>query len=484
MRISAGAFTDPRSLASIEALLRSAPESVRLRFGRACCLEDLGRTNEAIAAYGDVLACDERHIGALTNLGCLLLERERAADAEPYLRAAAAAHPADPVALVNLARIEAALGNTRAAFHAFAAVLTTDPDNLHAHLGLAALHARCGAPERAQRHLERAYARPRAWRFPYYGATAPVRVLLLASASGGDMVSNLFFDDRTVQLSVLLADSIRRIDDVPRPQLVFNAIGDADRSAASLECAHTICAALPVPVINHPAAVARTGRVEVMHRIGGLAGVRVPRTVRIARRELTVDALHARGFAFPLLLRSPGHHAGMHFARVDAPADLAPVAATLPGDDLFAIEYLDVRDAAGDVRKYRAVAVDGVLLPVHLAIAPQWKVHYFSAAMAENAAHREAEALFVADMPATIGTRAMRALEAVVARLALDYVGIDFAIDGGGDVVVFEANATMAVYYPPDDAMWAYRRPPVDAVIGAVRAMIAVRAASAAGSSA
>jgi len=484
MRISAGAFTDPRSLASIETLLRDAPDSLRLRFARACCLEDLGRTVEAIAAYGDVIAREAHHIGALTNLGCLLLERERATDAEPYLRTAAAAHPADPVALINLARVEAALGNGEAALATYASVLAIDPDHLHAHLGLAALHARRGATERAQRHLERAYARPRAWQFPYYGSGAPVRVLLLASASGGDMVSNLFFDERTVQLSVLLADSVRRIDDVPAPELVFNAIGDADRSAASLARARAICARLRVPVINDPAAVEHSGRVESMRRLGGLAGVRAPRTERIARDELSAAALAARGFTFPLLLRSPGHHAGMHFALVASPADLASVAATLPGDALFAIAFVDVRDVAGDVRKYRVVAVDGALYPVHLAVAPQWKVHYFSAGMAENAAHRAEEARFLNDMPGAIGERAMRALESIVATLGLDYAGIDFALDPAGNVVVFEANATMAVYYPPDEAMWAYRRPPIDAVVAAVRAMILARAISAVGSSA
>jgi len=483
MRVSAGAFTDPRSLASIETLLRAEPELVRLRFARACCLEDLGRTHEAIAAYADVIKREPGHIGALTNLGCLLLERECAAAAEPYLREAAAAHPGDPVALLNLARLEAALGNTAAAADAYGAVLAIRPDQVNAHLGLATLHERRGAPELARRHRAQAYARPRTWRYAYHGDAAPLRVLLLASASGGDMVSNLFFDERTVQLSIVLVDSVRRIDDVPQADLVFNAIGDADRSAASLERARTICAGLAVPVINDPSAVARTGRADIMQRLGALDGVRVPRTERFARAGLHADALTARGFTFPLLLRAPGHHAGMHFARVPTAGDLAAVAATLPDDDCFAIEFVDVRNAAGEVRKYRVVAVDGCLSPVHLAIARQWKVHYFSADMASNAAHRAEEARFIADLPAVVGLSGMRALEAIVATLGLDYVGIDFALDADGRIVVFEANATMAVYYPPDEAMWAYRRPPIDAVVGAVRAMVAARA-SAVGSSA
>jgi hypothetical protein len=54
---------------------------------------------------------------------------------------------------------------------------------------------------------------------------------------------------------------------------------------------------------------------------------------------------------------------------------------------------------------------------------------------------------------------------------------VDFGIDGAGNVVIFEANATMAVYPPTAGELYAYRRPAFDAVINAVRAMIAGRAA-------
>jgi hypothetical protein len=50
MRISAGPFHDPWQLHAIDALIRETPDQISLHFGRACCLEDLGRTTEAIAA--------------------------------------------------------------------------------------------------------------------------------------------------------------------------------------------------------------------------------------------------------------------------------------------------------------------------------------------------------------------------------------------------------------------------------------------------
>jgi hypothetical protein len=131
---------------------------------------------------------------------------------------------------------------------------------------------------------------------------------------------------------------------------------------------------------------------------------------------------------------------------------------------LLAIEYVDVRGDDGQVRKYRIVAVDGRLYPVHLAIAPQWKVHYFSAPMADSAENRGEEERYLADPAAVLGANGVRALEEVVAMMDLDYCGIDFALGRDGVPVVFEANATMAVYVPR--------------VIDAVRAMLVARAAS------
>ena len=462
MRISATPFSDPRQLAAIDALIAEAPADLGRRFGRACCLEDLGRIDDALAAYVDVLGRDATHFGALTNLGSLLLERGRVADAAPYLEAAATLYPADAVARVNVAQLCFERGDDEAAIAHYAAVLAARGDFLHAHLGLAKLYAARDDGVRAGLHLERAFAEPKAWSLPYRGSAPPLQVLLLVSAFGGDMVTNWFFDDHVVQKAVLLADSVRGNLAIAPYHVLFNAIGDADRSRSSLERAVAIAAASPASVINDPRAVLRTGRVEMMQRLRGIDGVRVPQTESIARADLTAAALGARGFTFPLLLRAPGHHAGDHFAVVETPERLAPVAAELPGTTLLAIEYLDARGADGNVRKYRVVAVDGVLYPVHLAIAPQWKVHYFSAAMDERAEYRAEEARFLADMTTVAGARGVRALGAICATMQLDYCGVDFGIAPDGTILVFEANATMAVNAPR--------------VVAAVRAMLVERA--------
>ncbi len=75
-------------------------------------------------------------------------------------------------------------------------------------------------------------------------------------------------------------------------------------------------------------------------------------------------------------------------------------------------------------------------------------MHYFSAEMAGNAEHQAEEEAFLSDMPRVLGPTAMRALEHVRDALGLDYGGIDFALSRNGEILLFEANATMLIRLP------------------------------------
>jgi hypothetical protein len=56
--------------------------------------------------------------------------------------------------------------------------------------------------------------------------------------------------------------------------------------------------------------------------------------------------------------------------------------------------------------------------------------------------------------------------------LGLDYAGIDFGLSPSGDLLLFEANATMVVNPPEPDERWAYRRPAVERILTAVQNML------------
>jgi hypothetical protein len=119
--------------------------------------------------------------------------------------------------------------------------------------------------------------------------------------------------------------------------------------------------------------------------------------------------------------------------------------------------------------------IAGQLYPLHVAISSHWKIHYFTAEMAEQADHRAEDAEFLENMPGVLAPRAMRALAGIQTTLGLDYAGIDFGLSATGDVLLFEANATMVVNPPEPDERWAYRRPAVARIFAAVRSLLTAR---------
>jgi hypothetical protein len=225
-------------------------------------------------------------------------------------------------------------------------------------------------------------------------------------------------------------------------------------------------------VINLPSRVSLTGRAAIATRLGTLPGVRTPNIVVLPRN----DFCRANGLTFPLLLRANGFHNGQHFVRVESREDLGVAAAELPGKTLLAIEYLNARGLDGMARKYRVMCIGGVLYPLHLAISANWKVHYLTADMATNPAHRAEECRFLEDMPAVLGATAMKALTAIGEALGLDYVGFDFALDSDGSILLFEANPTMVIIPPSLERIWDYRRAPIERALNAAKHLLAARA--------
>lgn len=472
MRVSAQAFTDEESLARIDALVAEHPADVKLLFARACCLEDLGRYESAKRGYADVLQRDPTNFGALTNLGSLLhLHGQRVVSRALYTKAVVE-HPDEPMGYVNLGNALFEDGDTAGAEATYHAGLRVRPAYPNLHFALHLLYRHTGNDDGALKHHQLTFAKPLVTCAPYYGDGPPVDVLLLLAAHGGNVVTHPFFDRRVVRLYTLVAEGYQPWLELPPHHVIFNGIGDVDRSLAPLRVAREIAARSGAPLINAPDAVLASGRARVTERLGRIPGVVTPRTIGLPRSAVTVDELTKRGFTFPLLLRSPGHHTGEHFAWVHGPAALDAVRDSLPGPELLAIAYLDGRGPDGMYRKYRVLFIGGQLYPLHLAISPRWKVHYFSADMAERPDHRAEEALFLEDMQAVLGSRTIAALEQIAATLGLDYGGIDFGRSADGDILLYEANATMAVFAPPPDEHFAYRRAPIERVFSAIRRLV------------
>jgi len=397
-----------------------------------------GRVDEAKSAYLRALQHDPDHADAMTGLGALLASLGMAADARVVLEETVRRHPAHADAHRVLVTVCTALGDQAAAY---------------AH---------------SMREFE---VRPISV-IPYIGTGTPVRLLLVSAADGINTRTARFRDRRLFETMYVAAEFI---GDRPLPEhdIVFNTIGDAERSLAVIEAAERVVARTTRPVLNHPRHIRATQRVENARRLATIPGVRTARMARIPRSRVAEPRLIAE-LGLPYLLRVPGHHTGELFERIDDPTQIETALAKLPGNDLLAMSFLDTRDAQGRYHKYRMMIVDGALYPLHAAVGAHWMLHFFSGTHGE--AERALDAAFLADPEAVIGSAAMTALHAIAAELKLDYGGIDFGLDRDGNVLVFEANATMTVPEADPDPAFAHRTPYLDAVAEAVMRMFIRRA--------
>jgi tetratricopeptide (TPR) repeat protein len=480
-------------LRELEEQIAAHDPAIALRFERACLLAEVGRTVDARSAYIDVLSREPSHLAALNNLGTLLYETGYRTAARTAYAEAVARHPEDPMSRVNLANALHESGDLTVAREHYEAALRLQvglqPDDTGAntgahtsgaHQGLADILTELGEHENAARHRRMAFESRPVVAVPYRGDRPPVSVLLLAGSAGGNIPMRHFLDDRVFQTFMVFVEFYDLATPLPPHQIVFNAIGDADLAGPALAAAQALLALTTAPVINAPSAVTATGRSDNAQRLADIPGVITAAAVDLPRALLAgpgvATTLARHGFEFPLLIRTPGFHTGRHFLRIETIAELPGALAELPGEHLTVLRYLDARGPDGKARKYRVMMIDGALYPLHVAISSHWKIHYFTAEMADHPEHRAEDAEFLENMAAVLGPRAMAGLAEIQSRLGLDYAGIDFGLSASGEILLFEANATMVVNPPEPDEKWSYRRPAVERIYAAVRNMLTSRA--------
>jgi glutamate/tyrosine decarboxylase-like PLP-dependent enzyme/tetratricopeptide (TPR) repeat protein len=482
-------------LREVERRLAGNPDSVDLRFRRGFWLSQLQRLEEARSDYLKVLAGEPRHLGALNNLGSVLLAMGNIGEARGAFQEAILCYGDDPISRVNLGnlilreieymevrqRSREALQLKHEAREHYEHALRVNPGYEQAHEGLSYLLGDLGDKPKAAWHRREAFRRRSIIAKPYRGKAAPVPVLMLVSTTGGNVLLQQFLREDVFQTHLVLPEFYDLDAPLPAHQLVVNAIGDAELAPEALAAAQSLLTLTRAPVINRPVAVLATGRSANARRLAGLPGVVAATTATLPREQLSAtDAattLAQHGLTFPLLLRAPGFHTGMNFLRVEDLAGLPAALAELAGEKLTVMQYLDARGPDGKSRKYRVMMIDGELYPLHLAVSGNWKIHYFSAEMAGGPEYRAEEAAFLEDMPGVLGRLAMRGLEQIQAMLGLDYAGIDFGLNSNGQVLLFEANAAMAVNPPAPGECCAYRQPAYQRTCAAIHKLLLERAA-------
>ena len=267
-----------------------------------------------------------------------------------------------------------------------------------------------------------------------------------------------------------------QFDALPHFDVALNAIGDPDHGAATRDLAQVFQAWSPRPLLNAPQRVAVTARDRLAETLADLTGVVVPKTGKIfwnpAGREAVAKAIFASG---DVLLRPLGRHGGQGLRRF-GPTDLPKPADFEEGEALYLCPFVESRSEDGFYRKYRAIFVDRIAHPYHLAIGAHWMVHHQTTDMAGDAFRQAEEMAFLRDPQAAIGQGAWAAVESIARRLDLDYGGVDFALTASGEVLVFEANAAMLTHLEPEDSPFVAKNPYVQAIITAFQDLVARRA--------
>ncbi|MGD0960854.1 MAG: tetratricopeptide repeat protein [Methylomonas sp.] len=468
------------STASIDGLIEANPDVTDFRYERAGILLNQGRDVEALNDFQAVLTKDPTHFGALNTVGQYFMENGRHGFAHKFISQAVQAHPDIAIGHLNLADLLIFQSDYALAKQHYQTAIELEPSLTAAHQGLALALAGLGDESGAAAHRELGFRGQAVITWAYRGQDEGIPLIVLSSAFGGNISIKHVLDKRIFHSSVILTEYFDTSAALPPGRLVINLIGDADLCGQGLDIAESLLANTRLPVINHPKSVRNTGRLENAHLLGNLPGVITPRMELMPRKVLLSNnaetALADSGFGFPLLLRSPGFHTGQFFQRVETAKELPAILAGLPGEHILVMRELDTRNLQGDFHKYRVMFVDGELYPLHLAISKHWKIHYFSADMDINPDYRSMEAAFLENMPAVLGEKAMTALHAIRQTLQLDYGGMDFALSSEGDILLFEANATMAAHRPDEHEIWAYRRTATERVLDAVRGMVIKRA--------
>ncbi len=426
------------------------------------------RFQEARECYLELLRQHPEHAGAWHNLGTLLFDTGYMAAAQTAYTAAITHQPAHLISRVNLGQVMLYRDDLSGAEARFREVLASQPDHPEAHQGLAACLSRSGREAEAAFHRDCGFmSRPLA-RYPSWKEVSAIPVLVLSTAQEGNIPWRFLLDRQHFDFTSLAVEYWNPQARLPAHALIFNAIGDADRCASALEQAAELIRQSNAKVINDPARILKTGRMMQAATLGRLPHIRVVQPQLLPRPQL-VDRLH--GLAFPLLLRSPGFHGGQFMERVDEPGQLPAAIDRLPGDTLLVMEYLPYQSADGLFRKYRVMMVDGQPYPVHLAISDHWKVHYFSSLMTERPDLRTEEKNFLDDPEKHLGHEVLNTLRHASREIGLDYFGLDFNVTPEGEVLVFEANATMVLQPVSGESIWDYRKPAVQRAMSAVQAL-------------
>jgi tetratricopeptide (TPR) repeat protein len=461
--------------ASYAAALRLSPHLTDCWCGLGNVHLRAGKPQDAVAFYLQALRLNSSHWPARTNLVEAMMAAQQYIVARGLLLKLASERPLDGQIRHRLGKAHFELNELESSLECFREAVALDPRDADSINWIGGLKQTMGDIEGAHAaYAEAARIQPLIRR-PAAKSPAEFRILTLYAPFGGNMPTEYLFKDAFYDTDTLALFASREYDSELFSQdtkVIVNLISDADQTEALLPSAADLVDRLGKPTVNDPRKIQRTTRDAVACLLQGIPSCRIPSASRHkAGAESSPAALQAvLSFSHPLLARPVGTHGGDDFEKIEGPTALAAFLSQRPDHDHYLIEYIDYRSDDGYFRKYRFIFVNDEILPYHLCIGNDWKVHHISTDMANQPWMQQEEEAFLNDPAAIFSAAHYQALRTIRERIGLEYCGIDCALDVAGNLVVFEVNASMLVHGRNEG--FPYKTPAVHRIKLAFEAML------------
>jgi tetratricopeptide (TPR) repeat protein len=462
--------------------LRLAPHLVGCWCNFGSAQLKAGKPQDAIALYLQALKLDPDHWPSRTNLVQALTATKQFVLARTLLCELIEERPQDGRLHHELGKACFELDETEAAIRHFERALALNPNDAENLYWIGGIRQSAGDIAAAHAAYAQAARIEPLIRRPAAKSPADFRVLAFYAPFGGNTPTDFLFKDTAydTETLALFASSTPDVLSLKKDrQVVVNLISDADQAMEMLRLAADLVSRLDRPTINDPRKIMQTTRDAVAGLLRGIPGCRVPCALRLAAgADRSAAALQAvLPFSFPVLARPTGTHGGDDFEKTWDIDQLAAFLAQRPDSDHYLIEYIDYRSQDGHFRKYRFIFVGDEILPYHLAIGSDWKVHHDSTDMANQPWMQREEAAYLGNPAAVFGPEHYRILRTIRQRIGLEYFGVDCSLDPSGNLVVFEVNASMLVHERNEE--FPYKDPYVRRIKLAFDAMLQQFAAAA-----
>jgi len=439
-----------RAAENYKAALRASPHLTSCWCNLGNVHLKTGKPQEAVALYVHALTLNPGHWPSRTNLVEALMATKQYPVARLLLTELLDERPQDAKLHHQLGKVYFELNEPTSAIECFRQAVVLDSNDADSIYWIGGIRQRLGDIDAAQAAYAQAARIQPLIRRPAAKSPADFRVLALFAPFAGNLPTEYLFRDAaydTDTLALFSAGEFKTEWLKADVQVVVNLVSDADQAGLLLPLIADLVDRLGRPTVNHPRKIERTTRDAVAVLLDGIPGCRVPKILRQkAGTGLASTAVQA-ALSSPsaILVRPAGTHGGDDFEKIED-KELESLLAHTPDSDRYLIEYLDYRSTDGYFRKYRFIFVDQQILPYHLAIAADWKVHHDNTDMGDHPWMQQEEETFLRDPGAVFNAGHDRVLREIQQRIGLDYFGIDCALDRSGNLVVFEVNASMLVH--------------------------------------